>query len=32
VNGDDVGMLHGEMQDRSSRVFAFCRNSHACDV
>lgn len=32
VNGDDVGMLQGEMQDRSGRVFAFCRHSHACDV
>src|SRR5256714_11058808 len=28
VNRDDIGMLHGEMENRSRRVLAFCRNSH----
>ena len=28
VNRDDAGMLHGEMENRSRRVLAFCRNSH----
>ena len=28
VNRDDAGMLHGEMEDCSRRVLAFCRNSH----
>jgi len=32
VNRDDAGMLHGEMENRSSRVLAFCRNSHKFGV
>lgn len=28
VNRYDVGMLQGEMENRSRRVLAFCRNSH----
>jgi len=28
VNCDDAGMLHGEMENRSRCVLAFCRNSH----
>jgi len=32
VNRDDVGMQHGEMENRSRRVLAFCRNSHAFGV
>jgi len=32
VNGDDAGMLHGEMENRSRGVLAFCRNSHAFGV
>lgn len=32
VNGDNAGMLHGEMENCSRRVLAFCRNSHAFGV
>jgi hypothetical protein len=32
VNRDDARMLHGEMENRSRGVLAFCRNSHAFGV
>jgi len=32
VNGDNAGMLHGEMENCSRGVLAFCRNSHAFGV